>query len=165
MSEAPTFEELAEQLTRAVSEHGLLDFDETNPKHWHAALDSVLQAELAVHIPPEDLRVVRALLLLMRETYRTTPEGWRRLTARLRGQPGTPAPAPAAAPAAAAAPVPRRRRDPDDEPPHGTQTRYNSAQYRCRCDLCRAANTEYRRTRKALMLQNNNEQEDEQAES
>jgi HNH endonuclease len=39
--------------------------------------------------------------------------------------------------------------NPRDEPPHGTIQRYRRAAFKCRCELCRAANTALERKRKS----------------
>lgn len=39
------------------------------------------------------------------------------------------------------------------EPPHGTESRYVSRRFRCRCDECRAAASSARRTRRAAGIE------------
>lgn len=143
----PEPSELEEALNRALHEHDLLEFDARDPSHWFAALDQVLESELSFHIPSEDLRVVRAILTLQRHALTSTAGVWSRFTARLRPDiPETEGGPPRCSPDS---PKPGHidEGDPLNAPPHGTQTRYNSARYRCRCHFCTRANTAYRRER------------------
>jgi len=47
--------------------------------------------------------------------------------------------------------APRRKRAPGEEPPHGTEARYNWRRDPCRCDDCRAAMNEARNARKRAL--------------
>jgi hypothetical protein len=168
----PSVQELVEQLDRAFQERDLLEFDETNPAHWRVALGQQLDVELDFHIPDSDRRVVNAILLLMREADRKTPAEWSAMVQTLRG--GVEVAQDAVVVDEVTVEPDIRRCDPDnpqpgcidfedptDAPSHGTQSRYNSPRFQCRCSWCSKANTDYRRERRQARRK---EQEDDQSD-
>lgn len=145
---------LSEQLDRARTENDLIGFDENNTKHWYAALKQMLDVELEFHIPEDDLQVVRAILYLMRECDKCSSRSWKEFTASLGA---TPPVEPPPEPVVQLHPQPRKRKARTSRnrppPPHGTISRYGSPKYKCRCDACRQARSEYLRKRKQASQQ------------